>query len=288
MKAEALIGKALAAAGEGGFSAISSLHAADWASVYQIEREGRAPLAAKIYRGPYHHLAAEEGRMLAYLQEHTDVAFPEPLGVTGPVLVMTFIENDGARGEGGGRSAGEMLARLHGVTANKFGFERDTIFAPTRQPNPQVRDWPAFFAEQRLLYMAEIAFKAGQIDRALKQRIAAFCQSLGDRLPKTPKASLVHGDFWTGNVLFHQGRCAAFVDPAIYFGHGEVDLAFATLFGSPGDDFFAAYREAHEIAPGFFEERLDIYNLWPLLFHAYWFGGEYVAQVDGILRKFGY
>lgn len=226
--------------------------------------------------------------MLEYLQNYTDAVFPELLGVTGPVLLMTFIENDGARGEGGGRSAGEMLARLHSVSADKFGFERDTIFAPTRQPNPQVSDWPAFFRDQRLLYMAGIAHEAGRIDAALKDRISAFCKTLEDRLPNTPKASLVHGDFWTGNVLFHRGRCAAFVDPAIYYGHGEVDLAFATLFGSLGEEFFAAYREVHEIEPGFFEERLDIYNLWPLLFHAYWFGGGYAAQVDGILRKFGY
>ena len=92
---------------------------------------------------------------------------------------------------------------------------------------------------------------------------------------------------WAGNVLVNQGRVTGFVDPAIYFGDPEVELAFSTLFGTFGDSFFARYGELRPLKPGFFEERRDLYNLYPLLVHVRLFGGSYVSRVESVLNKFG-
>ena len=119
------------------------------------------------------------------------------------------------------------------------------------------------------------------------KRLEAFCGKLERHLDEPAAPSLIHGDLWGGNILVKAGRIAAFVDPAIHYADAEVELAFTTLFGTFGQAFFDRYREHRPIAPGFFEARRDIYNLYPLLVHTTLFGGHYAASVDGILRRYG-
>jgi fructosamine-3-kinase len=114
------------------------------------------------------------------------------------------------------------------------------------------------------------------------ERVAA---RLPDLVGEPAPPGLVHGDAWTGNVLVRDGRVAAFIDPAIYFADPEIELAFGTLFGTFGEAFFRRYGEIRPLRPGFFEVRRDVYNLYPLLVHVRLFGGGYVGQVAGIVRR---
>ncbi|NTV46695.1 MAG: fructosamine kinase, partial [Chlorobiales bacterium] len=84
------------------------------------------------------------------------------------------------------------------------------------------------------------------------------------------------------------GKIAAFIDPAIYYAHPEIELAFITLFSTFGRHFFDAYNERSGIRRGFFEERRDIYNLYPLLVHTRLFGGHYLHSAESILSRFGF
>jgi fructosamine-3-kinase len=138
------------------------------------------------------------------------------------------------------------------------------------------------------LYMADEAVSAGRLRPGTRDRIERFAAKLGDFLPAHATPSLIHGDMWGGNVLCQAGRIAAFVDPAIYYADAEIELAFATLFSTFGEAFFARYREIRPIAPGFFEERRDIYNLYPLLVHVRLFGSGYVGSVTGTLTRLGF
>jgi fructosamine-3-kinase len=99
---------------------------------------------------------------------------------------------------------------------------------------------------------------------------------------------LIHGDVWTTNVLASGEEITAFLDPAIYFAHSEIELAFTKLFGTFGRSFFDHYHQLRPIEAGFFEERCDLYNLYPLLVHVRLFGGTYVASVERILKRFGF
>jgi fructosamine-3-kinase len=119
-------------------------------------------------------------------------------------------------------------------------------------------------------------------------RLEKFAGRLPDFLPAESRPSLIHGDMWTGNVLCHGGRIAGFVDPAIHYADAEIELAFATMFGTFGDAFFGRYAERRPLRPGFFEERRELYNLYPLLVHARLFGGHYAAQVERTLSRFGF
>lgn len=228
-----------------------------------------------------------EGFMLKYLRDKGALPVPDVLCAADDLLVLSLIETSGGITESVEREAADLLARLHDVSADAFGFERATVIGGLHQPNPKTDSWIEFFREHRLLYMAGEALAAGRLPRALMGRLEKFAGRLERWLPKRSRPALIHGDMWTGNVLAHAGRVAGFVDPAIYYAEAEIELAFATLFGTFGDAFFARYGEQRPLAPGFFEERRDLYNLYPLLVHVRLFGGHYVAGVERTLARFG-
>ena len=136
--------------------------------------------------------------------------------------------------------------------------------------------------------MSEVGNQTGQLPASLHRRIGKFADDLEKFLIEPDAPSLIHGDMWTGNVLALNGKIASFVDPAIYYAHPEIELAFSTLFGTFGQAFFDVYQEVNPLEPGFFTERRDIYNLYPLLVHVCLFGGGYTSQVDSILKRFAY
>ena len=135
--------------------------------------------------------------------------------------------------------------------------------------------------------MAKSCANTHKIDATLMTRIETFASNLPDYLPKHPKSSLLHGDLWNGNMLIDKDKAAAFIDPAISYGHAEMDLAFIEMMGGLGANFLESYANLSPIEAGYKEERRAIYQLWPLLVHVRLFGGGYVGQVEVILSRFG-
>ena len=111
----------------------------------------------------------------------------------------------------------------------RFGYARDTLIGPLPQPNPESDTWVPFFRDHRLLVMARLAHAEGSLPAAMLGRIERLAERIDDYLIEPAFPSLLHGDLWTGNVLVRGDRIAGFVDPAISFGHPEIELAFATL-----------------------------------------------------------
>ena len=254
--------------------------------VYRADLEDGEILVAKA--GDDDAGLAVEGYMLRYLEDHSDLPVPHVVHAEGGLLVMTFIPNSGGLGRASQAHAADLLAALHGVTAARFGLDRATLIGGLHQPNPWTESWRDFFRDQRLLYMGGQALKAGRLPARTMTRLEAFCGRIERWIDEPAAGSLVHGDMWTGNVLTHGERIAGFVDPAIYYGDPEIELAFSTLFGTFGEPFFSRYNELRPLAPGFFEERRDIYNLYPLLVHVRLFGGSYVGSVERTLGQFGF
>lgn len=253
--------------------------------VYRAElADGRA-LVAKV-GGPGSGLALE-GFMLQYLADHSALPVPAVIHADDTLLLMTLIETSGGITAAAQTHAADLVAALHGVTADAFGLERDTVIGGLHQPNPPTASWLEFFRDRRLLYMGREALDAGRLPGSLMTRLEIFAGRLDRWLAEPAAPSLIHGDMWTGNVLTRDGRIAGFVDPAIYYADPEIELAFSTLFGTFGEPFFARYAEHRPLAPGFFEERRDLYNLYPLLVHVRLFGGSYVGSVEHTLARFG-
>jgi len=257
------------------------------AEVVKAEFEDGQKLVGKIEQNADSGLAIE-GNMLRYLKAHTALLGPEVVFSSDTLLLMTYIEGNDPIDYPAAQHAAELLAELHSIHASQFGFDFDTLIGGLHQPNPNYNSWNQFFAEQRLVYMAKEAFAHKRINAKLLARVERFASDI-DQFIQEPKApALLHGDIWGGNVIVQDSRIAGFIDPAIYFGHPEIELAFITLFHTFGSEFFNAYDSLIGIEPGFFSDRRDIYNLYPLLVHTRLFGGHYPSQVEQTLKRFGY
>ena len=229
-----------------------------------------------------------EAMMLRYLAEYSDLPVPEVVYADDDLLVLEFIEGSSHFDAAAERHAAELLADLHRVTAAQYGFERDTLAGSLPQPNPQTLDWPSFFRESRLLYMGELALEIGRLPKAFMPRLERLGDNLSELIGETEKPALIHGDIWSANVLAIKTCITAFLDPALYYGEREVELAYIALFGTFGTSFFEHYHERYPIRAGFFEQRRHLYSLYPLLTHVRYFGGHYVESVDEVLKTLGY
>ncbi len=253
------------------------------AHVWKVELDEGTAVVAKTARGQGDF--ETEGFMLNYLAAHSDLPVPKVLDVRPDMLVMSHIEAGGGMNDRAQEHAADLIAALHGVTGSAAGLERDTLIGPLHQPNAPDQCWVAFFRDRRLLHFGALAHGSGRLPAETFRRLERLCDSLERWIGEPAAPSLLHGDLWGGNVLVNGARIAGFVDPAIYYGDPEVDLAFSTLFSTFDDAFFARYQQHRPLAPGFFEERRDLYNLYPLLVHTELFGGGYAGSVDRILRR---
>ncbi|MBA3390755.1 MAG: fructosamine kinase family protein [Rubrobacter sp.] len=254
--------------------------------VYRAEVEDGTTLVAKVDRDGKSHLE-REAYMLRYLRERTDLPVPEVYYSSEILLLMEFVDGNSNFSVEAEHHAAELLAGLHGITADCYGHERDTLIGSLDQPNPWTESWVDFFRDHRLLYLANVAHKADRLPSEDLRRIERLAERLDEMIGEPNPPALIHGDAWSANVLAKGDRITAFLDPAIYHADPEMELAFISLFNSFGDSFFERYQEIRAIKPGFFETRRDLYNLYPLLVHAYFFGGGYLGSVRSTLDRFG-
>jgi fructosamine-3-kinase len=213
---------------------------------------------------------AAEAAGLRWLAEPGALGIPEVLGVSDGVLVLAWVP-EGGRGDPAALGAG--LAEIHAAGAPAFGatpHDGPTRIGPLLLPNDPAPDWATFYAERRLLPMLPRARLGLNATRAVERVCDRLPELAG---PPEPPARL-HGDLWSGNVLWDAGGRPWLIDPGAYGGHREVDLAMLRLFGSPGPAFLAAYEERRPLADGH-EERVELWQLFPLLVHAALFGGGY-------------
>ena len=254
--------------------------------VYRADLSDDRSVVVKVDSGISPRLDIE-GYMLDYLREHSALPVPQVLHSTPHVLIMECLPGDSQFSAAAQDHAAALLAALHDVRGGAFGLERDTLIGGLHQANPPAPAWIPFFREHRLIAMAREAHRAGRLAKAMVARVLRFADKLDALLEEPEYPSLLHGDVWTTNVLAEGGRITGFVDPAVYYGHPEIELAFITLFGTFGDAFFRRYDELRGIRPGFFEVRRDIYNIYPLLVHVRLFGGGYVSGVERVLTHHG-
>jgi fructosamine-3-kinase len=254
--------------------------------VYRAELEDGTPLVAKIDRDGESHLE-REAYMLRYLREKSDLPVPEVLYGSETLLLMEFIEGNSRFSNEAEHHAAELLAALHGITMDAYGHERDTLIGSLNQPNPPTDDWVEFFRENRLLYLANVAHGSGRLPAEDLRRVEQLSERLDEFIGEPNPPALIHGDVWSANVLARGHRITAFLDPAIYYADPEIELAFICLFDSFGNAFLERYAEIRGIDGAFFETRRDLYNLYPLLVHTYYFGGDYLGSVRKTLDRFG-
>ena len=280
---------------------------ADGRCAFVKTRAGAAP-------GEY----AAEAAGLRWLAAPGALRTPEVLEVAGDHLALEWIEC-GRLDAGGAQELGRGLALTHAAGAPRFG---DPALAPEgspggapgggspgagapedgspgggspragaaafgslRLPNDPAPDWASFYAERRLLPLARIAREREALSEAGARALEGLCARLPELAgPPEPPARL-HGDLWSGNVLADARGRPWLIDPSAYGGHREVDLAMLRLFGAPSEAIFAAYEEVAPLAAGW-EERVELWQLLPLLVHAVLFGGFYRGAAERLARRY--
>ncbi|UTW64050.1 fructosamine kinase family protein [bacterium SCSIO 12741] len=239
----------------------------------------------KHFHNPSHnHWFQTEAQGLQHLKKNGSLRIPEVLAVGSNFLLLEWVE-EGRPNPESWEQFGRQLAQLHQVSDDRFGLDHNNFIGSLPQRNDQRSTWVEFFAELRLEPQLKMAIDSGQIST---QEMPIFSR-IFDRLEQWFPAeapSLLHGDLWSGNFLINGQGHAYLIDPAIYYGHREVDIAMTQLFGGFTQEFYRGYQEEFPLESGFVE-RIDLANLYPLLVHVNLFGGGYVHQVIQAAKKFG-
>ena len=179
----------------------------------------------------------------------------------------------------------ESMAALHRHGAPAFGLDHDNYIGRLPQTNTFAVTWAEFYRVRRLGPQLRAAADAGLAPARVRssfERLFAQIESLCG--PPEPPARL-HGDLWGGNLIADERGGPCLIDPAVYGGHREIDLAMMKLFGGFAPHVFAAYKEAFPLADGY-RERVALYQLYPLMVHVNLFGGGYGSSVERILAKY--
>lgn len=179
---------------------------------------------------------------------------------------------------------GEGLAALHRHSALEHGLARNNFIGSLTQRNKPNESWVAFYRDQRLGAQIEIARQNGRLTIERERLLFNLCNRLHKLIPEATPA-LLHGDLWSGNYMSLTDDTPAIYDPAVYYGHREVELAFTELFGGFAPRFYAAYNAAFPLDPGY-AQRKALYQLYPLLVHMNLFGGAYTASVERIAKQY--
>jgi len=177
---------------------------------------------------------------------------------------------------------GRSLAALHAFGAATFGLDHDNFIGRLAQSNAVADDWATFYWASRLEPQLRLATDHGLIDEGTRSSFDGLRRVLSERVGPEESPSRLHGDLWGGNLHVDETGQSCLIDPAVYGGHREIDLAMMRLFGGFGERAFAAYREAWPLAPGA-AERVSLYQLYPLLVHVNLFGGSYLGSVKRAL-----
>ena len=179
---------------------------------------------------------------------------------------------------------GQELAQLHLQTNSEFGFHQDNFIGSLVQKNSYKTNWAEFFLACRLIPQIEIGVNQGWASAKHFKEAENLAKVVEDEFPVEP-ASLLHGDLWSGNYLIGPNGEPCIVDPAVYYGNREMEIAFTKMFGGFRPEFYESYQTAYPLQEDF-DKRLDINQLYPLLVHANLFGGHYAEETKEFLQKF--
>ncbi len=265
---------------------ITPLHGGSIASSYRVECGGSETLFAKT-APQFPDMFEKEANGLHELSKAGSIRVPEVIMADDQLLLLEFLPAAPVADrtlffERLGRS----MAALHRKTGKRFGFTENNYIGSTPQINlPNHDAWKDFFVANRLEFQIRLSEQNGYRDKEITAKFYAVERTIDVLIPNDGEPpALLHGDLWSGNVLVLEGDRPAVIDPAVYYGHREADLAMTLLFGGFEERFLSAYHEAFPLHEEW-ERRMELYKLYHLLNHLNLFGEGYLPQIYSTLQR---
>lgn len=199
------------------------------------------------------------------------------------ILLLEWIEQ-GLKTDAFWKKFGEQLAALHHRSSPEFGLDANNYMGALPQNNQPHNNWIEFFIQQRLQPQVQLAINRHLLEPADARLFEKLYRQLGDIFPDEP-AALLHGDLWSGNFLCDDTGKPVLIDPAVYYGHRNMDLAMTTLFGGFDDLFYESYQY-HFPQPANYRQQWEVCNLYPLLIHLNLFGKSYLGDILNTIRRY--
>lgn len=229
----------------------------------------------------YPQMLEKEARGLKALHASQSIKIPEVFAVgeleAKQYLILEHIEK-GLRDQSYWERIAAGLAGLHRTSNERFGWEEDNYIGYLEQKNDWYANWADFFIHCRMEPLLKMAYDDRKFKSENLRQFERMYTELESIFPQE-KPALLHGDLWGGNLM------EGLIDPAVYFGHREMDLAMTQMFGGFSRDFVELYHENFPLEPGF-EDRVEVYNLYPNLTHLNMFGTSYLSGIERVIRRF--
>lgn len=258
-------------------------------NAYKLITKSGLSYFLKINEASPSDMFEKEAHGLNELRKAGAIRVPVPKLFSGSYLVTEFIDS-GRKSEYFFRDFGRQFAHLHKFTGSSFGFYEDNYIGSTPQKNipgeGEGTDWKEFYFRKRLQFQLSLCEKNGLSTEALRKDFDKLRDKIADILNGSEeKPSLLHGDLWSGNYMVDEAGQPCIIDPAVYYGHREADLAMTKLFGGYPREFYESYNEIFPLKDGW-EYRENIYKLYHILNHLNLFGKSYYSQALSLIRYY--
>ena len=252
----------------------------------KISLEENEIIIAKYYikRNNNFNSIVSETNSLKFLLKKFPLLFPDIKYSSNNLLLINFIENNNIKKSDYGKILADNILDLHSINNDKYGFDFDAQIGGLQQSNKYEKSWVKFFGEKRLNMIFENINKSNPMPTIINKKIDKLLKNLKNYIPNNPSVNLLHGDLWSGNILFHNGKLAGLIDPGIYFGHNELEIAYLTWFKYIDQTFLDYYSNTIKIDKYFFKYE-PIYQLYFSLLNVHLWSREYIQDVEKLLKK---
>lgn len=226
-----------------------------------------------------------EANGLQAIERSGSIRTPKIIGVENDFLLMELIQH-GLNTKDAMYDFGCDLARMHQFVGKSYGFYEDNFIGANRQINIESDNWEDFYFNNRLIYQYQLAEKNGHVTPELKSKFLRLEKIFHHILQGSEeRPCLLHGDLWGGNYLIDENQKAVIIDPAVYYGHREADLAMTKLFGGFSPEFYEGYQHTYPPEEGYLY-RENIYLLYHVLNHLNLFGRGYYSQTIHLIDSY--
>ena len=226
-----------------------------------------------------------EGKCLEFMNKKFPNLFPKVLYLKDNLLVMEFIDYNKIKDKKSEEDLACQLAKIHQIKNDHFGFEFDSPIGGLRQPSNFEKSWVSFYTNKRLNMIFELINATKPMPDEINRGIERLLKNLKNHIPDNPQPSLIHGDLWDGNILFHNGKLVGLIDPGIYYAPKEMEIAYLKWFNAISSNFYNYYSEIINFDKDFFNYS-EVYELYYSLLNVYLWDRSYINDVARMVKKF--